>query len=185
MKTIITILLLLPLACFSQKKWQPFIGVHASMDAGGYYVGPSVQAGTDYQLKKRLALSAYFHYFPEGINTSKFGFPERGKYRSAILAVLIQTHLAKNERKGMFIAGGFAMQRTTEDYTSPYEEIHTKRVIPVAAFRIGYRIPAGMQNLAIEFNAVGPHHSTETDPPFVYSVTEILTQLSFGVRLVL
>lgn len=183
MKLFLGLLLLLPATCLAQTRWHPFAGIHGSMDGGGYYVGPSIQAGTDYAWKKRLTLSTYFHYFPEGINTSKFGYRERGKYRSAILAFLIQTPLAKNEKKGLFLAGGIALQRTTEDYTSPYEEIHTKRIIPVAAMRFGYRIPAGTRSIAIEINAVGPHKSSGSDGPFEYTVTEILTQLSFGVRI--
>ena len=35
-------------------RWHPFIGIHVSADAEMFYIGPSFQIGTDFQLKKEL-----------------------------------------------------------------------------------------------------------------------------------
>src|SRR5437016_2503123 len=81
--------------CFSQVKWHPYIGVHGSMDAEGYYVGPSIQLGTDYLFKDPLSLSLYFHFFPDRTNKKyNDGTFEKGKYSSATIAILIQRNLS-------------------------------------------------------------------------------------------
>ncbi len=168
----------------AQSKWHPYGGIHASMDGAGYYVGPSFQAGTDYSLEERSLITAYLHYFPGSVNDTYDAVKEKGKYHSAVLAALYQRQLSKKENRGLFIGLGIAAQSTKEDYVSDVQEIHTKRTILVGAMRFGYAFPFAKKKLTAELNALGPHKSSGQDGPYYYTVTELLTQLSFGVRLV-
>ncbi|MEO7266353.1 MAG: hypothetical protein ABIW38_15660 [Ferruginibacter sp.] len=171
--------------CLSQTKWHPFVGAYASMDGGGYYAGPSFQIGTDYSLKKKNSLVTYFHYFPKKLNNSfSNGTYEYGKYRSATLALLVQVRLSKKEKKGMLLAGGAALQRTSENYLSDIEVINSKRLILVAALRIGHLFPIGNKILSLELNALGPHQSSMDTAPYISQSIELLTQLSFGARVI-
>src|SRR5689334_11133243 len=88
--------LLLSVPTISQSKWHPYFGLHESMDAEGYYFGPSAQAGIDYRLKKRINLSSYIQYFPDRVDKlySDLTF-EDGKYYSIIVAVLSEFNLSK------------------------------------------------------------------------------------------
>lgn len=179
------LLLFLTNKCVSQSRWHPFVGVHASMDGGGYYVGPSFQIGTDYSLKNRNSLVAYLHYFSKKLdNTWSDGSFEHGKYKSAAATILFQVQLSNKEKRGMLLAAGAALQKTSENYKSDIEEIHSKRVILVAALRIAHLFPISSKTLSVELNALGPHKRTEGTEPYITEITEVLTQLSLGARLI-
>jgi len=177
------LLLLTSFSAFSQEKFKPYIGVHASMDAGGYYVGPSFMAGTDYQLKQGYSLSSYFHLFHDRLyDVYPDGSIDKGNYQSYILALLLEKHLSHKPKRGMQVAGGIAVQRTIEDYISYNVPGYEKRTILVAALRLGYRFPFKHRSFTVELNAVGPHIGKVGPPPYYPQTIEILTQLSLGTR---
>lgn len=178
--------LILCTSSFAQNKLHPYAGLHITMDAGGSFLGPSVQAGADYIIKKRLSLSSYLHYFPDGINRKySDGSFDRGKYRSLTMAALIQRALSENSMKGFFLAGGLALQKMKVDVLSNWGNWHENRTILTLAFRFSYQINLKNNSIAIEINGTGPYKSKEGDPPNVVRTTELLTQLSLGLRLIL
>ena len=168
-----------------QSRWHPYAGAGASMDAGGYFFGPSLLAGTDYWLTDKVSASSYFQYFAARLNDSyPDGSIEKGKYRSMIGAALIQADLSKNQSMGLRAGIGIAFQNsiTRSDINNTLDT--TKRNILVPAFRLGYYISLDPGQIIIEFDAVGPHHYTEGNPPYQTEITELLTQLSLGVKYV-
>jgi hypothetical protein len=176
---------LFSISCFSQAEWNPYIGLHVSTDAGAYYTGPSAQIGVNFQFNNKLALSTYLHYFPKDIHYKyDDGTYENGKYHSAIYAMLLERNFYGTKNRGFALAGGVAVQYTSEYYTSSWFDEHYHRVILVAAIRFGYTFPIGKQSLAIELNGVGPHFSKSGTEPYVVRTTEVLTQLSFGTRII-
>ena len=186
MKTFLAILLIFfSLTTLSQPKWHPYLGLHVSMDAEGYYVGPSAQIGINYQLKKRFVLSSYFHYFPKRVDKRyRDGSFEHGRYRSMIAALLAETNYFKKNNRGILLAGGIAVQHTYDNYTSTYYDQYIKRTILVAALRVGYSLPAWKESIISELNATGPHIGKKGPAPYYEQIIEILTQLSLGMRLV-
>lgn len=183
---LLTIVLLSSLFSFAQRRWKPYSGLYVSMDAAGYYVGPSFQLGTDYRLKKQLALSFYLHYFPEGTDIKyDDGSFEKGKYRSTTMALLLQKHVSKNENKGWFLAAGMAFQRSTDDYKTDLFEEHLNRSIVIAAIRFGYAFPLKKNTLLVELNGTGPYIGKTGPAPYYEKLIEVLTQLSLGLRWVL
>jgi hypothetical protein len=163
-------------------RWQPYIGLHVSGDAGMYYIGPSFQAGTDFYLKKKLLLSAYFHYFRDELHTSDVnGFFEDGKYRTMTGALLIQTNTAKKRTdKSFFLAAGISIQNRVDTANTSYDHWNDRRTTLTPAMRLGYFFPVRKRRLSVELNATGPYrYGDETS-----SVLEILTQLSFGCRFI-
>ena len=155
------------------------------MDGGGYYVGPSFQAGTDYDFTLPYTLSLYLHYFPGSLDDTYNGISEKGKYRSAIIALLIQKYLSGGYTKGWFLGGGLAVQKTKEDYVSDLDEIHDKKIIVVGAMRVGRIIHIMNKMFTIELNATGPHTGKVGPAPYFEQKKELLTQLSVGVRMIL
>jgi hypothetical protein len=186
MKIVVTAFItLVSLVSNSQGKWHPFIGAHLSMDAEGYYVGPSGQLGVDYQLKKRTVLCLYLHYFPKHTDVKySDGTFEKGKYRSLTGAVLIQKNFYDLKRRGMLVAAGVAIQKTSDDYNSSYYQETLKRTIAVFTIKLGYSFSIKKEAVAVELNAVGPHVGKKGPPPYFEQTIEILTQLSLGARLI-
>ena len=170
---------------FSQSKFHPYAGLHASMNGDGFYVGPSYQAGTDYQLEKKVVLSFYAHYFPCKVNDIFDGLSESGKYKSLTTALLLQTHLSKKTGKGIFAGLGLAFQRVSENYEREdfYKE-HYKENMLVGAFRFGYLFSFSGYGLAIELNGTGPHTTKDRDTGDIEKI-QLLTQLSLGARFIL
>lgn len=186
MKWILPTLLLISHFSYSQTRWHPYGGVHASVDAAAYFAGPSLQAGIDHTLKKNWALSMYFHYWPDGFKKIYPGnLFEREKFRSGITAFLIQKYFSKQDYRKVFLALGMALQVTKDDYVNSFDEEHLKRTLFIPAIRFGYQIPLPHHSLAIELNGVGPYIGEMGPPPYYDQTIEILTQLSFGVRFVL
>lgn len=186
MKIILIILtIFLSFTALSQQKWQPYVGLHVSMDAEGYYVGPSPQIGISYRLKKRFSLSSYLQYFPRRVekNYSDGSF-ENGKYKSIVAALLLETNFFRRNNRGVMLAGGLAVHSTEDNYTSTFYDQYLKRTIIVAAIRIGFSLPVKKKSIAFELNAVGPYIGKTGPPPYFEQTIEILTQLSLGMRLI-
>ena len=184
---IILIILTIFLSCtaVSQTKWHPYFGLHVSMDAEGYYVGPSSQIGISYRIKKRFSLSSYLQYFPKKVERNySDGTFENGKYKSIVGSLLFETNFFRTKNKGLILAGGLAVHSTTDDFTSTFDDIHEKRTIIVASIRIGYSLPVKKRSIAFELNAVGPYIGKTGPPPYFEQLIEILTQLSLGMRLI-
>ncbi len=76
------------------------------------------------------------------------------------------------------------MQKTFENYISSNVEIHTDRIIPVAAMRFGYLFPLGRKKMTVEINALGPHKNRLSTTSYTTKEVEILTQLSLGIRVI-
>lgn len=158
-------------------------GLHLSSDAEMYYLAPSFQAGVEFNLKRRLVISAYIHYFYTTVNNAANSNPadEIGRYRTFTSAVLIQADAGSGWYKGFFVGIGLAMQQYADKFQGPfgsYDERGT-RVIP--AIRMGYLFPAGLHAIAIEFNGTGPYSYNDG---FAGTVTEISTQVSLGGRFI-
>jgi hypothetical protein len=158
-------------------------GLHLTSDAEMYYLAPSFQAGVEFNLKRRLALSAYIHYFYSTVNNAGNSNPanEIGRYRTFTSAVLIQADAGSGWYKGFFIGIGLAMQQYADKFQGPfgsYDERGT-RVIP--AIRMGYLFPAGLHAIAVEFNGTGPYSYNDG---LTGTVTEIFTQVSLGGRFI-
>jgi len=186
MKIILIILTVsFPFTALSQTKWDPYFGLHVSMDAEGYYVGPSGQIGINYRLKKRINLSSYLHYFPKKVEINYTdGTFENGKYKSIIAALLFETNFFRSNNRGLLLAGGLAVHSTTDNYTSSFYDEYTKRTIVVGAIRIGYSLPIKARAITFELNAVGPYIGNTGPPPYFEQLVEILTQLSLGTRII-
>src|SRR5690349_10784847 len=100
-----------------QGKLEPYAALHLSSDAGAYFIGPSLMVGADYPVRDHLRVSSYVHCFWDRLyDTYPDGTYDKGKYQSYILALLLEKHLSRSDEKGLFVAGGLAVQRTIEDY---------------------------------------------------------------------
>ncbi|MEO7446245.1 MAG: hypothetical protein ABIT96_06525 [Ferruginibacter sp.] len=177
--------LLFPVFACSQSRWHPYMGVHASMDAAGNYVGPSFQAGADYHYKKYVSFTGYLHYFGKSL-TEHYDFGEfaSGKYRSAIAAIMLQPHLSRKMNKGFFLAVGLAFQKQGEIYKDNMDTTYTKLNFITGAMRFGYLLATGKKTLSMEINASGPHSRSYEIYGYPVSETQFLTQLSLGLRLI-
>lgn len=170
---------------WGQPRWHPYAGASASMDAGGYFWGPSILAGTDYRLNGKASVSSYVQYFFARLNDSyPDGSVEKGKYNSFTAAALIQTNLSQNQNSGLRGGIGMAFQKATTRSEINNVRDTTKRNIFTAAFRLGYYMSLDPGMIIIEFDATGPHNYTEGAPPYQTEVKELLTQLSLGVKFV-
>jgi len=75
-------------------KWHPYGGLHVSGDAEMYYGGPSFQAGVDYNLTRRLALSTYVHYFHASSDLrDNTGAVEKGQFKTFTSTLLFQVDM--------------------------------------------------------------------------------------------
>jgi hypothetical protein len=183
MRYLMFTLLFLCSHAFGQSRWNPYAGVCVSMDAGGYFVGPSFLAGTDYRLKNKISVSSYVQYFSARLNDTYLdGTVEKGKYKSLIAAILLQSQLSKNDNKGFRGGIGIAFHTTKTHSEINYDTTTTKRNIFTAAFRLGYYFPLGRKTMVVELDAVGPYKYSEGTPPYQTDVTELLTQLSLGIK---
>ena len=163
-------------------RWHPFIGIHVSADAEMFYIGPSFQIGTDFQLKKRIILTSYFHYFSKKINNNyNNSFSEKGNFKTVTGAVLCQMSTSNRLNRSFFIAGGIAIQSWRDNYTSGNTIWDKKRITILPAIRLGYFFPAGWHKLTVELNWTGPYSYTDGTTDAI----EIATQLSLGIRFIL
>ena len=168
---------------FSQKRFEPYLGLHVSMDAGAYFLGPSFMVGTNYLLQKKVSISSYFHLFKGRLyDVYPDGSIDKGKYQSYILAFLLQRHLSRSPKKGIELAGGAAVQRTINNYNIDNRAGDEKRTLIVAALRVGYKFPIKQRALTVELNTVGPYIGKVGPPPYYAQTLEILTQFSLGSR---
>ena len=165
--------------------WHPYAGIHITGDAEMFYIGPSFQAGVDYQLKKRMVLSGYIHFFARKIENVEYGgFLEKGKFKTLTGALLIQANTSKSLSKSFFLAAGAALQRWRDKYTTNYGSWDDKRTTLIPAFRIGYFFPIDKHKMTVELNGTVPYFYSYTNDISSGRVTEILTQLSLGVRFI-
>ncbi|MBA2745633.1 MAG: hypothetical protein H0U44_05350 [Flavisolibacter sp.] len=164
---------------------KPFIGIHATGDAEMYYIGPSIQAGSDLSLNQNFILSGYLHFFPRQIDrTYENGEFEKGSYRTFTAAILLEKKWRKRYDKGFFLAGGLAYQYLNDDFSAHFANWHRIRHILLPALRTGYSFPIGKHQLTAELNATGPSFYKLEDNGFTSNVTEILSQISIGTRFI-
>ncbi len=162
--------------------WHPYAGLHFSSDAELYYLGPSFQAGVDYNLTKHIALSSYIHYFHIGVNKKdNSGVVEIGKFKTFTSVFLIQMQTGPGWYKGFFIGIGIALQQFVDRFQGINGNFDNTRTTLTAAIRSGYIFPAGLHAIAIEFNGTGPYSYSNG---FNGTYTEVFTQVSLGLRFV-
>lgn len=161
-------------------RWHPYGGLYLSSDAEMYYLGPSFMAGVDVNLKKRLALGAYIHYFFVGVNNRDSGLIEKGRMRTFTTAFLVQLNAGAGWYKGFFVGLGLAIQVYADRFQGGLGRWDDKRITAMPVIRMGYIFPAGLHAIAIEFNGTGPY--SYNDGPD--TITEIFTQVSFGGRFI-
>jgi hypothetical protein len=166
---------------FAQPRLHPYAGLHMSGDAEMYYIGPSLQLGADYQLKKRSLVTAYLHYFHKYINNSTSIYTEHGLFKTITFAIMLQGNFSKKCNKSFFGAAGLAVQNWADRYEDSWESWNKKRTTVLPAARLGYFFTVNHCKLAIELNATGPYHYHEDSD----DILEILTQLSVGMRIIL
>jgi len=95
----------------------PYAGLHLSSDPELYYLGPSFQAGVDFNFTRHLALSTYIHYFYVSVNKKDIsGITEIGRFKTFTSAILIQADAGAGWYKGFFIAGGIALQQFADRF---------------------------------------------------------------------
>ena len=168
-------------AVLSQHRLNPYVGLHISGDAEMYYIGPSLQTGTDFQLKKRLLLSSYIQFFQKKVNrTEAAGLFESGKFKIITVAALIQANTSNKLTRSFFFAGGFCVQIWNDKFTSDYVSWDLQRTTLLPAIRIGYFFPTGKNKMTIELNGTGPYFYQDDE----WNAVEILTQLSIGARFI-
>ena len=183
MERSLTFLIGLIVACssLSQVKLYPYVGLHISGDAEMYYVGPSLQAGADLHLKKRLLLTSYIHLFKKKVNrTGGGGSFEKGKFKTVTIAALIQFNTSKKLSRSFFLAGGFCVQEWNDIFNSDYSAWNKQRKNYLPTIRVGYFFSKGKNKLTIELNGTGPYSYSD----FGWQTVEILTQLSLGTRFI-
>ncbi|MEO7924854.1 MAG: hypothetical protein ABIR30_14315 [Chitinophagaceae bacterium] len=164
--------------------WHPYLGLHISGDAEMFYLGPSFQGGVDFQVRERIVLSGYVHYFMKKRENVEYGgFLEKGRFKTFTGALLLQLNTSINPAKSCFLAGGIAIQRWRDKYSTDYDSWDDKRTTWIPAIRVGYFFPIQENKLSIELNGTGPYSYTYGDPP-TGRVLEILTQLSLGMRFI-
>jgi hypothetical protein len=164
------------------ERWHPYAGIHLSSDPELYYLGPSFQAGLDYNFTTHLALSTYLHYFHVSTNNNNDnGIIEIGRLRTFTSALLLQVNAGAGWYKGFFIGGGVALQRYADRFQGIFGSWDTYRTTFTPAIRIGYIFSAGLHAIALEFNGTGPYSY-----PDGYGGTymEVFTQVSIGARFI-
>ena len=183
MKRALTLLIGLIVSCSvsPQLRLHPYLGLHISGDAEMYYVGPSLQAGADLHLKKRLLLTSYIHFFKKKVNrTEDGGSFENGKFKTVTIAALIQFNTSKKLSRSFFLAGGFCVQKWSDIFVTDYSAWNKQRKNYLPTMRVGYFFSKGKNKLTIELNATGPYSYRD----YGWQTVEILTQLSLGTRFI-
>ncbi|MCU0335995.1 MAG: hypothetical protein MUF62_13305 [Chitinophagaceae bacterium] len=165
-----------------QSRWHPFAGLYVSGDAALAHIGPSPQVGVDYRFSSRLSLSTYAQYFGSTYrSTGSFG-SSSARYRSFIVASLLDVNFYRRPNRGFAMAFGPAFHTSTETYTGPGDNTPWRRSYVTAAGRFGYAIPVAKQFISIELNIIGPWSSKVGQAPFFSQSIDILSQLSLGGR---
>jgi hypothetical protein len=160
------------------KKWQYTIGVYASMDAEAIYITPTIKASIAYQIRPKLLVEGYGHYFKAKVDNNI----EKGSLLLTTAGIKPIFLLGKNNKKGMYVGIGIAVQHRVEAYTDMALVIDDTRTNILPSYYIGYKIPTAKNNaqLAIELFGTGPYNETNTNGRYI----EILTQLSLGVKVI-
>ncbi len=120
-------------------QWHLYGGLHISSDAELYYAGPSFQVGVDFNFKRRLALSTYFHYFhviaKESDNRGSY---EAGRFRTFTSALLLQVDAGAGWYKGFFAGAGIALQQYADRFNGGFGSYDIQRTTVTPAIRVGY-----------------------------------------------
>jgi hypothetical protein len=81
----------------------------------------------------------------------------------------------------LFFGGGLAIQQLENKFDSSWSYWQKKRTNVLPAIRIGYAFPLWQHRLiTAEINATGPYQKQE----YLYTYTELVTQLSLGTRII-
>ena len=186
MKLLLTLLIVglgtLPTYAQQRLGLRPYLGIHASGDAEMYYLGPSFQVGSDYRFTERWGLSAYVHSYRNRVDEEDDYHYEKGKFNCFTGALLLEFHAGRQMSRGMFFAGGVAVQRVKDVFDASWgAHWNDERTGPIPAIRFGYAFPLRKTHcITAEINATGPYQER-----YGYSgSTELITQLSLGTRLI-
>jgi hypothetical protein len=168
----------------AQRTWRPFAALYVTTDAEAVYIGPAFSAGVNYKGKKKTSVNILLHYFGARVNEQLyFDAFDAGIFRLISLAFMPQIDLGRKPGKGVFISGGITYQYRTENYQNGISEAIEKKGMFLPTVKIGYGLPVNKQRNAIAFEIFG------TGPYTIQyengSVTELLTQLSVGLRFTL
>ena len=129
-----------------------------------------------------MAFSTYVHYFHASADLrDNTGTNEKGRLRTFTSALLVQINAGPGWYKGIFIAGGVALQQYADRFKGGFGSYDDSRTTITPAIRIGYIFPAGLRAIAIEFNGTGPYSYGDGGNG---TVTEVFTQVSLGVRFI-
>jgi hypothetical protein len=178
----------------SQDKWQPFTGLHLSLNSDAYYVGPSFSAGLQHFLdkKKKWSFTPKVHYFQRKIKTQIDAETyENASFLSYSFRSNFNYFTGKKLNKGFFAGAGIGFQFAADEcYTyingeidkspgSHYYEFEYRRLMLTINF--GYSIVL-KKNHSIQFlvSGIGPY--TETD--MYGSYIEVLSVLNGGMRFI-
>jgi hypothetical protein len=106
---------------------------------------------------------------------------EKGRFKTFTSAFLVQIHAGAGWYKGFFIAGGIALQQWADRFKGIFGSYDDARTTVTPAIRMGYIFPAGLRAIAVEFNGTGPYSYSDG---FNGTITEVVTQVSLGVRFI-
>ena len=178
----------------AQNKWQPFAGLHLSLNSDAYYVGPSFSAGVQHFLdkKKKWSFNPEIHYFHKNMkNVLNPTTYETSEFLSYSVRSNFNYFTGKKLNKGFFVGGGIGFQFASDEcYTyineeidySPgahYYEFEYGRVM--FTINLGYSLPI-KKNHSIQFlvSGIGPYNESD----MYGSYTEVLSVLNTGVRFI-
>jgi len=165
----------------AQQRWHPYVGLHASGDAALYYLGPSLQVGTDYHFNGRIGLTGYLHSYRRSLTRTDPMHYEKGHFHSLTGAVLVELRPARKAPRGFQLAAGLAVQQVDSEFDSRWAYWDERRTNVLPALRLGYAFPLLQRHLlTAELNATGPYQ----ERGYGYTYTEIITQLSLGTRII-
>jgi hypothetical protein len=172
-----------------QKRIQPFIAAYASMDAEGFYFGPSFSGGLVQPLTKKISVTGFVHYFKARVNDEgDLGAFDKGTFRLISFVVMPELKFGRKVNKGFFIGAGIAYQLRKQNYASESFTTIEDKAMFLPAVKLGWRfpLPEAKSYLSFELFGTGPYSYEESynlvsDNSYTM---EALTQLSAGFRLV-
>ena len=153
-------------------------GLFVSTDAEGFYVAPTIKGELRYQIIGKFSVVGFGHYFKARF---KDGL-DKGNFKLLSFGLVPQMHLGRENRKGMYIGLGICHQSLTDKFNVGSTVGDEKRNYFTAAFMLGHLFPAEKNKVqfALELFTTGPYSESQE----MSSYTEILTQLSFGGKII-
>ena len=160
------------------KKISYTAGLFLSTDAEGFYVAPTIKAELRYHIIGKFSVAGFGHYFKARF---KDGL-DNGNFKLSSFGLLPQMHLGRKNTKGMYIGLGICYQSLTDKFSAGSTIIDEKRNYFTAAYVLGHLFNADNKKVqfALELFATGPYSESQA----MSSYTEILTQISFGGKVV-